>query len=51
MFRYYHKLSGHDSAQTLADSEGQGSLAKSKLGLGLPKLQSMGLQRIRHIIN
>ena len=27
MFRYHHQLSGHDSAQTLGDSEGQGSLA------------------------
>ena len=27
MFRYHHQLKGHDSEETLGDSEGQGSLA------------------------
>ena len=29
MFGWYHRLNGHESEQTLGDSEGQGSLACS----------------------
>ena len=35
---WHHRLNGHESEQTLGDSEGQGSLV----------LQSMGLQRVGH---
>ena len=36
MVGWHHELNGHESEQTLGDSEGQGSLA------------SLGSQRIRH---
>ena len=36
MVEWHHGLNGHESEQTLGDSEGQGSL------------QSMGSQRVRH---
>ena len=39
MIRWHHRLNGHESEQTLGDSEGQGSLTYCK---------SMGLQRVRH---
>ena len=38
MVGWHHRLSGHESEQTLGDSEGQGSLV----------LQSVGLQRAGH---
>ena len=42
MVGWYHRLNGHESEQTLGDSEGQGSLRFPGM------LQSMGSQRVRH---
>ena len=39
MVRWYHRLNGHESEQTLRDNEGQG-----KPGV----LQFVGSQRVRH---
>ena len=39
MVGWHHQFNGHESEQTLGDSEGQGSLTWCK---------SMGLQRVRH---
>ena len=40
MVGWHHQLNGHESEQTLGDSEGQGSL--------MCCMQSMGWQRVAH---